>query len=58
VSVLLNDGKGTFATRVDYSTGLGPSAIAALDVNGDGRPELATSNQLDDTITVLLNDCP
>ncbi|KYG10859.1 hypothetical protein BE21_58675 [Sorangium cellulosum] len=38
LSVLINDGSGRFATPV--SCGLPATAIAAVDVNGDGRPDL------------------
>ncbi len=42
VDVLLGNGDGTFQNppRV-YSGGLEPTAIRALDANGDGRPDLA-----------------
>jgi len=36
VSVLLNNGNGSFAARVDYPTGGGPESIAAADLNGEG----------------------
>ena len=35
VSVLLNNGDGTFATRVDYDVGNGPRSVAVGDLNGD-----------------------
>ena len=46
MSVLLNDGNGTFAAKVDYPTGLAPrSSVAAADLNGDGKPDLAVANR-------------
>ena len=41
MSVLLNNGDGTFAAKVDYPAGTGPLAVAAADLNGDGKPDLA-----------------
>ena len=37
VSVLLGNGDGTFQTRVQYQTGIGPYGIIAADVNVDGN---------------------
>jgi len=64
VSVLLNEGDGTFAPHVDYPTEIGPTSIAAADLNGDGHPDLAVANLGDycgptimtsETVTVLVN---
>ena len=46
VSVLLNRGDGTFKAR-DYDTGHGrtPRIVAIGDLNGDGRPDLATATR-------------
>src|SRR6185437_14841429 len=56
VSVLLNDGDGTFAAAVDYLTGLGPNAVVAADLDGDGKPDLVTQDDATGTVSVLLND--
>ena len=46
VGILLGNGDGTFqATTVFDSNGLAPDAIAAVDLNGDGRPDLVIANQ-------------
>jgi hypothetical protein len=45
----------TFALANRYDTGRGPNTIAAGDLNGDGKPDVVTSNENDSTIAVLLN---
>ena len=55
VSVLLNQGSGTFGTKVDYTTGSGPYSVAVVDVNGDGKPDIVTANQNSNTVSVLIN---
>jgi hypothetical protein len=44
VSVLLGVGDGTFAPRLDFLTGGVPNSVAIGDMNGDGRPDLVTTN--------------
>ncbi len=62
VSILLqsNDGtaatQGTFAAKVDYSTGGGPAGIVVADLNADGRPDLAVTNQTDNSVSILLGN--
>ena len=55
VSVRLNRGNGTFRPRRDYSTGGGPHSVAIGDLNGDGKPDLATANFDAGSVSVLLN---
>jgi hypothetical protein len=55
VSVLLNRGDGSFGAKVDYATGRFPTSVAVGDLNGDGKPELATANADADSVSVLLN---
>ena len=56
VSVLVNKGNGTFATRVLYPVSAGPRAIAAVDLNGDGKLDLAVANAESNSVSVLLGD--
>jgi len=44
VFVLLGNGDGTFQSPVAYAAGLNSSGIVAVDLNGDGKPDLATAN--------------
>jgi tungstate transport system substrate-binding protein len=56
VSVLLNNGSGTFAPKVDYPTGTSPRSVAATDLNGDSRPDIVVANEGSNTVSVLLNN--
>ena len=56
VSVLLNNGDGTFASRVPYDVGLRPLSLAAGDVDGDGDLDLVTANERSGDVSVLLNN--
>ena len=42
----------SFAPARSYPTGYGPNSVAIGDLNGDGKPDLATANG---TVSVLLN---
>jgi Ca2+-binding RTX toxin-like protein len=55
VSVLKNNGDGTFAAKVDYATGDGPWSVTSADVDGDGDADLLVANNFSDTVSVLLN---
>ncbi|MEP6819417.1 MAG: FG-GAP-like repeat-containing protein [bacterium] len=44
VSVLINNGNGTFATAVNYPTDLHPQSVTTGDFNGDGKRDLAVGN--------------
>lgn len=55
ISVLLGNGDGTFQTPPAlYTTGLNPIYMVTADFNGDGKPDLATTNS-HGSISVLLN---
>jgi len=54
VSVLLGNGKGTFAPPVNYPTGTQPVAVAVGDFNNDGKPDMAVVNHADNTVSVLI----
>ncbi len=58
VSVLRNTGTSgsvSFAAKVDFPTGKYPNYIAIGDMDGDGKPDLAVTNQGNNTVSVLRN---
>jgi hypothetical protein len=57
VSAMKNNAGGgyTFGAKSDYTTGAGPTAVAAADVNNDGKVDLAVSNGTANSVSILLN---
>ncbi|MBE7169198.1 MAG: VCBS repeat-containing protein [Williamsia sp.] len=61
VSVLRNTStvgiinEGSFAPKVDFTTGLNPFYLIMGDADGDGKPDLITANSNANTISVLRN---
>lgn len=59
VSVFRNTstlGNFSFAARADYSTGSIPRNVNMVDLNGDAKPELITSNTGSGSLSVLKNN--
>jgi len=56
VSVFINDGTGSFASAVNYTTGSTTRSIASADLNGDDYPELVVCNLGEDNISILINN--
>ena len=46
----------SFAPGVSFTTGAGPNAVAASDVNGDGAVDLVTTNFAVNSVSVLLGN--
>ena len=56
VSVLLGNGDGTFAAKVDYAAGAQTWSVVVGDLNRDGKQDLVTTNQGPNTLSVLLGN--
>jgi hypothetical protein len=56
VSVLLGNGNGTFQPAVAFATGQNSKFVAVGDLNFDGLPDLAVTNNGDGTVSVLLSN--
>src|SRR6476469_6564751 len=63
VSILLNTTPTgaaplTFASPVPFPTSSFPFSVSIGDINGDGKPDLATANRDNSTASILLNTTP
>lgn len=56
ISVLMNNGDGTFANAVTYATGSAPHTVALADLDLDNDLDIAVANNASDTISVFEND--
>ncbi|MCI0331094.1 MAG: VCBS repeat-containing protein [candidate division Zixibacteria bacterium] len=57
VSIMLNNGNGTFAAKQDYTVALRPSSVIAHDLDNDGDQDLVTAcAQYDTVVSVLKNN--
>jgi PKD repeat protein len=45
----------SFAPKVSFTTGATPTEVAIVDIDGDDRPEILTSNEGDDNFSVYHN---
>lgn len=56
VSILLNNGDGTFGPSVEYAVGSHPPSVFAADIDFDGDRDIVTANYFGGTVSVLLNN--
>jgi hypothetical protein len=47
---------GSFATKVDLTTGTSPAALEVADLDGDGKPEIIVANSGANSISVFKNN--
>lgn len=55
VTVMKNNGDGTFSGRVDYAAGNGPIGIDAADFDGDCDADLLVSHYLSNSVMTMIN---
>ena len=57
ISVLLNQGNGTFPSSANYTltTGKYPYSVAIGDLIGNGKPDIAVANENSNTVSVFMN---
>jgi FG-GAP-like repeat/FG-GAP repeat len=53
IKVWRNNGNGTFAAPVEFTTGQGPVGIVIADFTGDGKPDIITANYGGFSISLL-----
>jgi Ca2+-binding RTX toxin-like protein len=56
VSVLLNQGDGTFGPRTDLAAGTNPVGVALGDLNGDSHVDLFVAGGSDNSLSVFLGN--
>ncbi len=56
VSILKNNGAGTFAAAMNYGVGTGPISVCAADLDGDGSSDLAVANYYSNNVSILSNN--
>jgi len=56
VSILINNGNGTFQSPVNYGTGDGPIGVFCADLDGDSDLELVVANRYSDNVSTLKNN--
>ena len=55
LSVLTNNGSGSFGSNATLNVGFAPTCVIAVDVNNDGKVDLVCANSGSATISVLTN---
>ena len=53
IKVWRNNGDGTFAAPIEFTTGQGPAGIVIADFTGDGKPDVITANYGASSISLL-----
>ncbi|MGB7061388.1 MAG: FG-GAP-like repeat-containing protein, partial [Candidatus Zixiibacteriota bacterium] len=56
VSILKNNGDGTFQTKADYGAGDGPVSVFCADLDGDLDLDLAVANAIANSVSILENN--
>lgn len=56
LTTFIGDGHGKFTASATNTVPYGPICVVAADVNGDGKIDLVSANQIGNCLTVLTND--
>jgi len=56
ISILFNNGGGTFTTPSSVNVGVQQDSVATADFNGDGKADLVTANVFDQSISIFFGD--
>jgi hypothetical protein len=56
VSILKNNGNGTFGSPYNYAAGDSPKSVFCADLNGDGNIDLAVANTSSNNVSILMNN--
>jgi hypothetical protein len=56
ISILMNEGDGTFAAPIHYGVGNRPTCVEVSDLDGDNYVDLIVTNRDDGTISILNNN--
>ncbi len=57
VSVLVNQGNGTFAASVDHAVGGDPVSVVARDLNNDGRRDVVVADYSSNDVSIVYGHC-
>jgi hypothetical protein len=55
VSILKNNGDGTFQAAVNYGAGVWPYSVFCADLDNDNDPDLAVTNLWGENVSILIN---
>ncbi len=55
VTVVQGAGNGSIGNTYQFSVGAHPADVVVADFNNDGKPDIATANELGGTVSILLN---
>jgi hypothetical protein len=55
LTILLNDGQGTFKAGASYGVGIYAVGLKLVDVNGDGKTDIVVGNGTTSNVDVLIN---
>jgi hypothetical protein len=56
VSILMNNGDGTFAGAINYGVGYSPKSVYCADLDGDTDLDLAVANSAGGDVSILKNN--